>query len=66
MYDVLYLEEVIRCYIIKFLVILFDEGYVIFFIWFDNDIWFLDVFMMKEDRIIKGIFYYLYIILIII
>lgn len=66
MYDVLYLEEVIRCYIIKFLVILFDERYVIFFIWFDNDIWFLDVFMMKEDRIIKGIFYYLYIILIII
>lgn len=66
MYDVLYLEEVIRCYIIKFLVILFDEKYVIFFIWFDNDIWFLDVFMMKEDRIIKGIFYYLYIILIII
>lgn len=66
MYDVLYLEEVIRCYIIKFLVILLDERYVIFFIWFDNDIWFLDVFMMKEDRIIKGIFYYLYIILIII
>lgn len=66
MYDVLYLEEVIRCYIIKFLVILFDERYVIFFIWFDNDIWFLGVFMMKEDRIIKGIFYYLYIILIII
>lgn len=66
LYDVPYPEEVIRRHIIKSLAILPDERHIIFSIRFDNDIRFLDVSTMKEDRIIKGLFYYLYIIPIII
>lgn len=62
LYDVPYPEEVIRKHIIKSLAILPDERHVIFSIRFDNDIRFLDVSTMKEDRVIKGIFYYVYMI----
>lgn len=62
LYDVPYPEEVIRKHIIKSLAILPDERHVIFSIRFDNDIRFLDVSTMKEDRVIKGIFYYFYMI----
>ena len=55
LYDVPYPGDVKRRHIIKSLAILPDERHVIFSIRFDNDIRFLDVSTMKEDRVIKGI-----------
>ncbi|XP_061173439.1 uncharacterized protein LOC133182609 [Saccostrea echinata] len=54
LYNIPYPEKVKRRHIIKSLAIMPDERHVIFSIRFNNDIRFLDISTMTEDRFIEG------------